>query len=106
LSEFHESGSKPVFLQTIVDSNSKVRAASVKALGRSKDPGMLPDFKRIYETDESFLVRAEALIAIGENGHPSHLRFLNEAAKVRSPRNTLKNAAEQAIELIRDSKDK
>lgn len=103
LSEFHESNSKEVFLDAISDSNSKVRAASIKALGQLKDPSMIGDFRRIYETDDSFLVRAEALIAIGENGNASHLRFLNEAAKVRSPRNTLKNAAEKSIELIRIS---
>jgi len=103
LSEFHESNSKEVFLHAISDSNSKVRAASIKALGQLKDPSMIRDFKSIYETDDSFLVRAEALIAIGENGNASHLRFLNEAAKVRSPRNTLKNAAEKSIELISNS---
>ncbi|MDN3687435.1 M1 family metallopeptidase [Cyclobacterium jeungdonense] len=103
LSEFHESNSKEVFLQAVSDSNSKVRAAAIKALGQLKDPSMISDFKRIYERDDSFLVRAEALIAIGANGNASHLRFLNEAAKVRSPRNTLKNAAEKSIELIRDS---
>jgi aminopeptidase N len=103
LSEFHASNSKEVFLEAIGDSNSKVRAASIKALGQLKDPSMISDFKRFYETDDSFLVRAEALIAIGATGNASHLRFLNEAAKVRSPRNTLKNAAEQAIELIRNS---
>jgi len=61
------------------------------------------DFRCIYETDDSFLVRAEALIGIGENGNASHLTFLNEAVKVRLPRNTLKNAAEKSIELIRNS---
>lgn len=103
LSEFHGSNSKDIFLQAISDSNSKVRAASIKALGKMKDPSMIGDFRRIYEMDDSYLVRAQALIAIGENGNPSQLRFLSEAAKVRSPRNTLKNAAEQAIELIRNS---
>jgi aminopeptidase N len=103
LSEFHKSNSKEVFLDAVSDSNSKVRAASIKALGQLKDPSMIGDFRNIYETDDSFLVRAEALVAIGENGNSSHLRFLNEAAKVRSPRNTLKNAAEKSIELIRNS---
>lgn len=64
---------------------------------------MIVDFRCIYETGDSFLVRAEALIATGENGNASHLRFLNEAAKVRLPRITLKNAAEKSIELIRNS---
>jgi aminopeptidase N len=67
-----------------------------------KDPAMLGNFKRIYEADESYLVKAQALIAIGETGNSSQLRFLSEAAKLRSPRNTLKNAAEQAMELIRN----
>jgi aminopeptidase N len=103
LSEFYGSSSKDSFLQAISDTNSKVRAASVKALGQLKDPSMIGDFRRIYETDESYLVKAQALIAIGENGNQSQLRFLTEASKVRSPRNTLKNAAEQAIESIRDA---
>ncbi|MCC5936475.1 MAG: HEAT repeat domain-containing protein [Lunatimonas sp.] len=100
LSEFHGSSSKALFLQTQRDSNSKVRAASVNALGKLKDSSMVSDFRKIYDTDESYLVRAQALIAIGESGNTSQLRFLNEAAKVKSPRNTLKNAATQAIELI------
>uniref|UniRef100_UPI003594274D HEAT repeat domain-containing protein n=1 Tax=Aquiflexum sp. TaxID=1872584 RepID=UPI003594274D len=72
------------------------------ALGKMKDPAMLDNFRRIYEADESYLVKAQALIAIGENGNQSQLRFLTEASKVRSPRNTLKIAAERAMELIRN----
>ncbi len=102
ISEFHGSSSKAIFLQTIGDSNSKVRAASIKALGEINEPSMVGNFRNIYETDDSYLVMAEALIAIGKNGNKSHLGFLDQAAKVRSPRNTLKNAAEQAIEMIRN----
>jgi aminopeptidase N len=102
LSEFHGSNSKETYLGAISDSNSKVRAASVNALGKLKDSSMIGDFRRIYDTDESYLVKAQALIAIGENGNQSQLRFLSDAAKVKSPRNTIKNAAEQAIELIRN----
>jgi len=104
LSEFHRISSKAVFLETSRDRNSKVRAASINALGKIKDPALLGNFRRIYETDESYLVKAQALIAIGETGNSSQLRFLSEAAKVRSPRNTIKNAAEQAMELIRNPK--
>lgn len=103
LSEFQGNSGKDVFLKAINDTNSKVRAASIKALGQLKDPYMIGDFRRIYETDDSYLVKAQALLAIGENGNQSQLRFLTEASKVRSPRNTLKNAAEQAIELIRST---
>nr|MBI1232116.1 aminopeptidase [Cytophagales bacterium] len=103
LSEFHRNSSKAVLLEAGSDRNSKVRAAAVNALGQLSDPAMLGEFRRIYETDESYLVKAQALIAIGENGNQSQLKFLTEASKVRSPRNTLKNAAEQAIELIRNS---
>lgn len=103
LSEFQGNSGKDVFLKAINDTNSKVRAASIKALGQLKDPSMIGDFRRIYETDDSYLVKAQALLAIGENGNQSQLRFLTEASKVRSPRNTLKNAAEQAIELIRST---
>ncbi|EON79075.1 aminopeptidase [Lunatimonas lonarensis] len=101
LSEFHRNSHKAAFLEGAGDRSSKVRAASVNALGKLKDPSMLGNFRRIYETDESYLVKAQALIAIGEIGNSSQLRFLGEAAKVRSPRNTLKNAAEQAMEQIR-----
>jgi aminopeptidase N len=103
LSEFHGSSSKAIFLQSIKDSNSKVRAASVKALGEFNDPTLISMFKMMYETDESYLVMGEALIALGKSGNKSHLGFLTEAAKVRSPRNTVKSAAEQAMEMIRKS---
>lgn len=102
ISESHGDTSKDIFLYAIKDANSKVRAAAVKALGEFQDPAMISMFKDIYETDDSYLVMAEALMAIGKSGSKSHLRFLNEAAQVRSPRNTLKNAAEQAIAMMQN----
>ena len=65
LSEFHESVLvKPVFLQTMVDSNSKSRGSIRK--GHWGDPKILACYlipREFIETDESFLVRAHSLIA-------------------------------------------
>ena len=100
LSEFQRTGYKDLFLNACLDSSSKVRAAAVKSLGEFKDPTMIARFKNIFETDESYLVMAEALNAIGKCGNKSYIKFLTEAAKVKSHRDMVKKAAEQAMEMI------
>ena len=100
LSELYPTASKDIFTAALNDQSSKVRVAAMKALGDLKDKSMVERFKKIYETDESYLVMAEALLAIGKSGDKSSLEFLKGAEKVRSPREVVKNAADKAREAI------
>ena len=56
--------------------------------------------KKQFKEDDSYLAQAEALSAIGKCGDRSHLSFLKEAAKMESPRNVIKRAADGAIKEI------
>lgn len=100
LKEFANSNYIDLFIKATHDENSKVRSEAIKALAELNDQSMIERFKEIFRTDNSYLVMAEALRAIGKNGDNSHIKFLKEAAKVKSPRDMVKNAAEQAMELI------
>lgn len=100
LSSYSRSNYKDLFLNACSDESSKVRVAAIRALGEFNDPSMIDRLKKIFETDDSYLVMTEAIKAIGKNGNKSHLKFLQEAAKVKSHRDIVKNAAEQAIEMI------
>ena len=102
LSEFHIV-KKELFHTACGDKNSKVRVAAIKALGESGDKTMVGQFTKIFETDDSYLVMAEALLAIGKTGVKSSLGFLKEAEKVGSPGDMIKNAAEKAIGMILQS---
>jgi len=82
------------------DANSKVRVAAVSALGQTMDPEMTKRFREIFETDESYLVMAEALKSIGKCGNKSQLKYLIEAGDTDSHRNIVGKAASQAIETI------
>ncbi len=84
------------------DPSSKVRIAAVSALGNTLDPVMINRFREIFETDESYLVMAEALNSLGKCGNRSQLAYLKEAGKVKSHRNVVGKAAIRAIEMIND----
>jgi aminopeptidase N len=102
LSEFHIL-KKELFHTACGDKSSKVRVAAIKALGESGDKSLVGQFTKIFETDDSYLVMAEALLAIGKIGTKSSLGFLKEAEKVESPRDVVKNAAEKAVGMILQS---
>jgi aminopeptidase N len=103
LSELQGTTFREVLITAAGDGSSKVRVAAIKALGDLKDKSMVDRFRKIFETDESYLVMAEALLAIGKSSDKSSLEFLKKAEKVRSPRNTVKNAAAKAMEVILQS---
>lgn len=100
MSEFHHSKSRDIFLAAIRDKSSKVRAAAVKALGDFKDQSLTDDFKKLFETDDSYLVMAEALRAIGNSGGKPQLGYLKNVAGEKSHPEIVKNAAGQAMEMI------
>ncbi|HEB36562.1 MAG TPA: aminopeptidase [Candidatus Aminicenantes bacterium] len=89
-----------LFKETCEDKNSKVRVAALGILGNYEEPELVSLFKKQFIEDDSYLAQAEALRAIGKCGDRSHLSFLKEAAKMESPRNVIKIAADWAIKEI------
>jgi len=100
LSEIKNGDFTDLFYTASKDTNSKVRVAAVSALGNTLDPGMTDKFREIFETDESYLVMAEALKSLGKCGNKSQLSYLKDAGNVKSHRNVVGSAASQAIEMI------
>lgn len=100
IAEYHNKDFKDLFYTATSDANSKVRVAAVSALGDTRDQTMIDHFRKIFETDDSYLVMAEALKSIGKCGNRSQLNYLKEAGKVKSHRDIVSRAAVQAIEMI------
>jgi aminopeptidase N len=91
---------KKLFQVALNDTNSKVRAAALVALGSSGEKDIVVICRKMFETDESYLVMAEALKLIGKYGDSSQLQLLHEAQKMKSARDVVGRAASEAIELI------
>jgi len=83
-----------------LEAHSSVRAASLVVLGDMKDRGLIEFFKERFVKDDSDLVKAEALRALGKTGDPSLIPFLEKSASVPSYRGMIKNAAAQALKQV------
>lgn len=101
ISEYHNIEFADLFLSALEDEKSKVRVAAISALGDNGNKKNIKRFKHIFNTDDSYLVMAEALKSVGKCGSKSDLKFLKEAASTKSHRNVVSRAAEQAIEMIK-----
>ena len=88
------------FLARISDKKSGVRVAAVRALGELKDSTMAPTFRKLFAQDESYLVQAELLRAVGKCGAFSSLPFLQASALLPSPRRVIQNAAKAAMKEL------
>jgi aminopeptidase N len=86
-----------LFKEKCADKNSKVRVAALGILGNYEEPELVSLFKKQFKEDDSYLAQAEALRKCGDR---SQLSFLKEAAKMESPRNVIKRAADWAIKEI------
>lgn len=93
-------GDPALFRQGAVDADSRVRRAAIRLLGSLGDPVWNPFFQERFRRDDSYLVQAEALTAIGRSGDRSYLPFLQEAMEVPSHENVIRQAAERAIEAL------
>jgi len=76
--------------------------SAMRILGDYKVPELVSFFKERFEKDDSYLAQAEALKSIGKCGDKSQIAFLENAAKLKSPRNVIAQAAGRAIKEIRD----
>lgn len=90
----------PVFESIYKDKNSKVRTEVIKALGNYKKRELTSFFKKAFLQDDSYLVQAEALTALGKCGDSSDIPFIEKAKNMESPRNIIKRAAQRALEAI------
>ena len=89
-----------VLKKTSLEAHSSVRTASLAALGDSKDRNLIEFFKERFAKDESYLVKAEALRALGKTGDPSVIPFLEKSASVPSYRDMVRSAATQALKQV------
>jgi len=83
------------------DENSKVRQSAVRILGDLKDPSLVKSFKKIFESDNSYVVQAEALRSIGKCGGKEQVAYLKKASAKPSFRNVVGKAATEALSAIK-----
>jgi aminopeptidase N len=89
-----------LFREAALDPNPRVRRTAVRLLGSLDDPELNPFFRERFRQDDSYLVQAEALTAIGRSRDREQLPFLREAREVPSHQDVIRRAAEGAIELL------
>ena len=70
-------------------------------MGETGEAGLSDFFKERFESDDSYVAQAEALRSLGKLGDRSAAGLLEEAAKMTSPRDVVKRAAEWALDQIR-----
>lgn len=95
-----------LFKEKCIGKNSKVRITALRVLGKYKDSRLISFFRERFKKDDSYLAQSEALSSLGMCGDRSQLPFLEEAVKMKSPRDLIKRAANQAIGLIKIRTDK
>jgi aminopeptidase N len=100
LATLNQSQFRSIFNDALNDKNSKVRAAALIALADVEKKDIIPLCRKTFETDESYLVLAEAVKLIGKFGDESQLTFLQKARKMNSARDVVSRAADQAIDMI------
>lgn len=100
LSAAPATGVREFFRERLSDANSKVRAAAVRGLGSANDPSLVPLLKERYQKDDSYVVQAEIVRAIGGLRLKEQREFFEAAALMRSPRNIIRNAAVEALKRL------
>jgi aminopeptidase N len=89
------------FLRKICqDPNSRVRETAFGILGDKKDPKLIGFFKKQFKQDNSYLVQAEILRAIGKCGSKEASFFLEKALNIPSPRNVINKAATRGLKEL------
>ncbi len=83
------------------DEKSAVRITALSQLGDYQRPDLVDFFKRRFNEDDSYRAQAEALRSIGRSGVKDAAPFLEEAARVSSPRHVIRSAAQRALKELR-----
>jgi len=82
------------------DAHSQVRTTAIQMLGALKQSALSSTFIQSFEQDDSYLVQAAAIRALGELKEAQYRSILETAAQEPSPRDILARAAEWALEQI------
>ena len=89
------------FLQAACrDERSAVRVAALNKLGEFKQAELVDFFKQRFQKEDSYRAQAEALTALAKCGGPELVPFLEEAAKVASPRHIIRSTARRALKEL------
>jgi aminopeptidase N len=91
---------KPLFQEAARDVDPKVRRTAVRRLGELGHQDLAPFFLERFRQEDSYLVQAEALTALGRTGDRGQLPFLREALEIPSHQDVIRRAAEGAIEAL------
>jgi aminopeptidase N len=91
-----------LFKTKCTEKNSKVRTAALKVLGEFRKPELVSFFRERFQMDDSYLAQAEALRSIAKCGDRSQLPFLENASRMKSPRNVIQMAADWAKKEIKN----
>lgn len=94
------------FRERALDPSSRVRVAALRALSAFASPPITtgPFLAERFAADRSYLVRAEAIRGLGLARDPSFLALVEEAARLRSPRQVVRTAALAAREQLEKCK--
>ncbi|MFQ6052468.1 MAG: HEAT repeat domain-containing protein, partial [Candidatus Hydrothermarchaeota archaeon] len=84
-----------------LDKHSRVRATALRSLGDFRRSELAGFFKEHFSREDSYLAQAEALKALGKTGDKTQIPFLEKASKFPSYRHIIKNAALEALKLLR-----
>lgn len=94
------AGYRSFFIDRTGDAVSRVRAAAVRALGRTGELELRAFFLHLYPKESSYVVQAAILEALGAIGARDQIEFLKQTSALPSPRNILRRAAEAAIKRL------
>jgi len=101
LGSFAAAENLDLIKQAYRDENSKVRLSAVRILGSQKDRTMIKFFKKVFENDNSYLVKAEALKSIGKVGSKNEISYLKKAQSEKSHNSVVEKAASEAQSMIK-----
>jgi aminopeptidase N len=89
-----------VLREVAADKNSKVRVAALQALGDTGDAALVGFYKERFRSDDSYRAQAEALRSMGKTGDGATKAFLEDARGMKSPRNVIRRAADEALKQL------
>jgi aminopeptidase N len=86
--------------QASTDRTPAVRVAALHALGERGDRTLAGYLEDRFRADDSYLVQAEALRALGKCGSTASIPFLRRAGLTKSPDDVIRNAATSALKDV------
>lgn len=90
--------------QALSDQHSQVRETAIQLLGELRNPPLAQTFIQRFEGDQSYLVRAAAIRALGKLEQTRYRSLFEQAIRQESPRDILKRAGEWALKQLEANK--